>query len=427
MSRRGVQSPAPGPMHTDADDDAVEVDTKIEQAWAALLPFADRIADNITARLRANDPGWFQAASPELLADVRGNAREQVRQGLRTLSGQVAGSGTNIAMWRDAGRRRARQAISLEVVLNGYNLGTRVLWEALVEHHHSLARRGVECLGDPLLLVAGQRLWLDLDVQSAVLIDAHRRETAQIARRDQQLIQSLLDRLLDPQSGESTIVDEAAVGLGVAAGEPVACVAAPLDDAVSEPLRQAQDRLERAGRISFWSVRQGTHFGLVPLAGLQTTELVDLLGSVAEGRIGVAVAAEGVAGFADAHHLATRAARTLPRGVSGVVHVADRLPELLLGGSPEVTALLVEQTVAPLMRGGAQHSTLISTLETLMRCHGSATRAAEELYCHRNTVLYRIKQIEQLTGRSLRSPRDRLMFGLGLLAVGRSETPHAAP
>jgi DNA-binding PucR family transcriptional regulator len=42
------------------------------------------------------------------------------------------------------------------------------------------------------------------------------------------------------------------------------------------------------------------------------------------------------------------------------------------------------------------------------------------LFCHRNTVIYRLKQIEQLTGRSLQVPRDRLLLVLALMAIGRS-------
>jgi DNA-binding PucR family transcriptional regulator len=45
--------------------------------------------------------------------------------------------------------------------------------------------------------------------------------------------------------------------------------------------------------------------------------------------------------------------------------------------------------------------------------------ATEALYCHRNTVIYRAKQIEELTGRSLSDPRDKLLLSLGLLAHGR--------
>ena len=63
---------------------------------------------------------------------------------------------------------------------------------------------------------------------------------------------------------------------------------------------------------------------------------------------------------------------------------------------------------------------LLETLMSLLEHNASPTHAAEALFCHRNTVIYRMRQIEQLTGRSLHVPRDRLILALGLLAAGRS-------
>ena len=60
----------------------------------------------------------------------------------------------------------------------------------------------------------------------------------------------------------------------------------------------------------------------------------------------------------------------------------------------------------------------METLGALLRHDGSPTHAADELFCHRNTVIYRMKQIEQLTGRSLTDPRDKMLLGLALLARG---------
>ena len=41
-------------------------------------------------------------------------------------------------------------------------------------------------------------------------------------------------------------------------------------------------------------------------------------------------------------------------------------------------------------------------------------RAAQALYCHRHTLRYRIKRIEQLTGRDFSQARDRIEFWLAL-------------
>jgi DNA-binding PucR family transcriptional regulator len=141
----------------------------------------------------------------------------------------------------------------------------------------------------------------------------------------------------------------------------------------------------------------------------------------------VAASPEGIAGFASAYLLATRAAQTVPRGRTEVVAVNDRLPEVLLAGSPEIAGLLVEESIGPLL-AQPQHQAdlLLQTLMALIEHNASPTHAAEALYCHRNTVIYRMKQIEQLTGRSVHVPRDRLLLVLGLMAIGRSSRGSAA-
>jgi len=57
---------------------------------------------------------------------------------------------------------------------------------------------------------------------------------------------------------------------------------------------------------------------------------------------------------------------------------------------------------------------LIRSLEAFIDQNGQWERAARELYCHRHTLRYRIKRVEQLTGRDLRSARDRIEFWLAL-------------
>ncbi|MER6502434.1 helix-turn-helix domain-containing protein, partial [Streptomyces sp. NPDC001455] len=49
-------------------------------------------------------------------------------------------------------------------------------------------------------------------------------------------------------------------------------------------------------------------------------------------------------------------------------------------------------------------------------------RAAEQLYCHRNTVLNRIGRIAELTGRSAESGEARLGWALALRALPLSGT-----
>lgn len=405
------QAPAPDPAAA-----GPELEAEIQRAWGSLVDHSDAIADDISLRLFEKDREWYESAGPDMRSDVRASTREHIRRGILTMAGRTEPGKKTADVWRETGRRRARQGMPMELVLNAYSLGTRVLWEALLEK----GARGELDVEDHVLLTAGQRVWHALDVQNAVLVEAYRRESARLQRRDLQRQQGFLDGLVGGRGSDPEFAREAAENLGVSADEPVACVVAPFDESLDEPLRAPEDVLERSGRVSHWHVRGGAYFGLVQLAGLDLGGLVELLSPTAAGRAGVALA-DGITGFAAAYQLAARAAQTVPRGSTQVVAVTDRLPEVLLSGSPEVASLLVDESIGPLLAQPAQHAeVLLTTLIALLEHNGSPTHAAEALYCHRNTVIYRLKQIEQLTGRSLQVPRDRLLLVLALMAIGRS-------
>ena len=51
------------------------------------------------------------------------------------------------------------------------------------------------------------------------------------------------------------------------------------------------------------------------------------------------------------------------------------------------------------------------SLEAFIECNGQWERAARQLYCHRHTLRYRIRRVEELTGpvAGLRARPDRLL------------------
>ena len=63
---------------------------------------------------------------------------------------------------------------------------------------------------------------------------------------------------------------------------------------------------------------------------------------------------------------------------------------------------------------GAYGGELMRSLEAFIECNGQWERAAQALFCHRHTLRYRIRRVEELTGRSLDSARDRIDFWLAL-------------
>ncbi len=407
--QRGMSDPDP------------ELRTRVAAAWGLLLGESDRIADAIMEQLFGYDGERYDRVDAELRADVRDSTRVHIRRGLEVLSEQGTPGTATVELWRETGRRRARQGVPMELVLSAYTLGSRILWQTLLEKAEESS------IEEDVLLEAGQSVWAALDIQNAVMIEGYRRESARLQRQDLQRQQSILDALVEGRGADPEFAADARAALGVSADAAVACVVALYDGALDEPLSPAEDRLERLGIGSFWHVRAGVYFGLLAGPLLEEPGLVDLFTPHATGRVAVATSPEGIAGFATAFQLASRAAETVARGERTVVSVTDRLPEVLLAGSPQIAPLLMAETVGPLMSQPPSHAqTLVRTLEALLRHDGSPTHAAAELYCHRNTVIYRMKQIEQLTGRRLSDPRDKLMLGLGLMSIAPDQSEESS-
>ena len=59
---------------------------------------------------------------------------------------------------------------------------------------------------------------------------------------------------------------------------------------------------------------------------------------------------------------------------------------------------------------------LLRSLEAFIEHNGQWERAARQLYCHRHTLRYRVKRVEELTGRSLARAQDRIELWLALRA-----------
>ncbi len=119
-----------------------------------------------------------------------------------------------------------------------------------------------------------------------------------------------------------------------------------------------------------------------------------------------------------AEHALSLARRSGPGTVIG----ADDLNSPSAVVYSEASDLIRETAVALLQplrdydddRGGQ----LLHTLEVFLRSGGRLSAAANELYVHPNTLRHRVQIIEDITGRSLDSTRDRTDFHLAIALAG---------
>jgi purine catabolism regulator len=87
---------------------------------------------------------------------------------------------------------------------------------------------------------------------------------------------------------------------------------------------------------------------------------------------------------------------------------------LALDGHPELSAFY-EETLASIDKyDRANRSELLPTLEAFFGADNSLAETAARLHLHRNTVAYRLRRIEQISGHHIGDPETRLALHLGL-------------
>jgi purine catabolism regulator len=79
--------------------------------------------------------------------------------------------------------------------------------------------------------------------------------------------------------------------------------------------------------------------------------------------------------------------------------------------------LYCESVLGPIEDGDAEYGgELLRSLEAFIEHNGQWERAAREVFCHRHTLRYRMRKVEELTGRDLSRAHDRIEFWLALRA-----------
>lgn len=224
---------------------------------------------------------------------------------------------------------------------------------------------------------------------------------------------ALLDALLDDETGPGLAALAAAV-LGLPEVGRYAVAVMPLRECPGPTHRPAGAH----GLRFLWRPRPDREIAVVALGEADPAAVAAVLTSGGPGPGGVSPVVEGLAGLGTARRLADAALLTCGPGGEAVVCLDGRVPAALVAGQPAVSAYLATDVFGPLLaRDPADRALLVSTLDAWLECGGSAGRAAVRLCCHRNTVLNRLRRLEELTSRSLSRPRELVELMLALDAV----------
>ncbi|HWS41901.1 MAG TPA: PucR family transcriptional regulator ligand-binding domain-containing protein [Pseudoflavonifractor sp.] len=125
---------------------------------------------------------------------------------------------------------------------------------------------------------------------------------------------------------------------------------------------------------------------------------------------------EGIAGLRQSDHEARVAFRAARRSTGLLLFSKLGLLRVLYASEPEEeSAVFVYETLGKLLeREQSKGQELLKTLESYFRNFGNLRRVSEEMFTHYNTVVYRIKSIQEATGLDLHDADQRFLLELAL-------------
>jgi hypothetical protein len=299
------------------------------------------------------------------------------------------------------GRRRAHQGAPLPEVLQCYRICFTTLWDALVEHTRDNHRPSVT---DALLTAAGMIMRLT-DQHALALTEAYRSATAELLLVQQQRRSALVEAMLTGHPGPDAGPWEAAALLGLSSDGQLVVVAADTRRLAEASLPDVERRLGAHGIVSGWRLTPAHQLGVVSLRADQSETMLAVLREIARARTGVSPPYRSLADTPRALHLAQAALAGLPSGQAEVRTFNSSPLAALMVCEPAEGRRLADEVLGPVLGLPPEdRATLVDTLNAYLDHAGSMERAAEILYCHPNTVRYRLRRLQDLTGRSLSDP-----------------------
>jgi DNA-binding PucR family transcriptional regulator len=183
-------------------------------------------------------------------------------------------------------------------------------------------------------------------------------------------------------------------------------------------LEDASGALVASRDSKLWAIVDGGVEDAVPVAARLRDELAREHGDVRVAASRVSPSASLRLSFHEARYALEVTAVSNGRGPDVASWQDLGAFQLLLSvQDDEALQLFCDSVLGPIENGEGEYGgELIKSLAAFLEQNGQWEKAARQLYCHRHTLRYRIRRVEQLTGRDLSNARDRIEFWLALQA-----------
>jgi hypothetical protein len=354
------------------------------------------LVERVAHRIRTEIP-CYAAEDVVAPADLRASVRANVDYILDSLAGTAR---ANLSAPDTTGRTRAAQGVPLAEMLTAYRVGVAELWSALVT-----AARGLPGVpADEVIELAGA-VFAAQNTYSDAALAAYRDEAREILRMQERERAALVEVILTGAAVKGTLW-EVANALRLPLDGAFLVIAAETEPG-HDPIPRAESALAVIDVRSVWRLDAEVSLGVLSLPDRSRNGAVlTVLDKHATHRIGASPV------FGELHQAGwalqlARLALGSNSGDTGVTQFRDSPIDILVAAAPHAALETARAVLGGLLELPEDElDLLLGTFEAWVRASGSATVAGAELFCHPNTVRYRLRRIEAGTGRVLANPGD---------------------
>jgi hypothetical protein len=378
---------------------ARDIDVQVMEIGSVIAGRLDEMAEQVASAVRANVEFYKDTSvvsADELLSSSTENIRflfDGLRDGAPFDTSPAVATGTN----------RAAAGVPLPIVMDAFRVALHHLWDGMIEVAGARAN-----IGRDAVLRATALLWHAQDVYTDAMTAAYRRQAMHQALEDEAERSALTEALLQARITDDRSLWEVAQLLRLPQKGPYVVIAAQCPAIGKQALPGIHAMLRSIDIFSAWRLLPDLQTGIAHIpSDTERGALLELLGRVATAPVGVSPAFDDLADTAQALRYARVAVNARGRGPGTVTVFDDSVIAVAAVSAPEVT-----EKVTQIVLGGFDGMTteekgvLFATFRTWVDNDGSIPNTAAQLYCHPNTVRYRLRRIEERTGRSLTVPRE---------------------
>jgi hypothetical protein len=374
------------------------VGRQVAEVAEALCARTDELATAV-AQAITREVTLYQATEPVPFERVVRGCANNIRSVLNAIS---AGTEFDPAAAVNLGIERARDGVPLAAVMEAYRVGFRALWDAAVKEVTGRAQAN----GDVVRLLTTKILAAQ-DIFTAAMTAAYRDEQSRRLIGDESEREILIDSLLHGRLFEQWSIWEAADCLRLPAHGPYVVIAAE-SSVGTEALPGIESKLRSMDVFSAWQLLPDLHVGIVYVkSSKQLANVLALVSRMASNRVGVSAQFDDLRDTAQALRYARVTLHGRPDEGPRVTQFDGSILSTAAVSAPEVMVKLAIPIIECFAELTAdERDVLFETFRVWLENDGSLRAVGELLFCHPNTVRYRLHRIEQRTGRSVTRPRD---------------------